>query len=413
MSIYASIVARSPRPDSASAAHFGADDIGWQALGPAIACTVLASTFVALRWHVRRSISCCLGCDDVLISLSLVRVFTLLMPQNYMLIVTKLSSWAMTAVVAAETSGGKGAYAGTLSTETIVKLIVTSNILWILSVNTTKASILVQYFRIFSDRFQRAICWTLMLLLLPTASWAAFGGLFACQPVVKLWRPEIPGHCMDAQNYWLSVAGIDIGLDFLVLLLPLPAILRLRLPRKQKTALVTILLLGFAVCVFSVVRLSTVLITANEGDFVASSVWAIVWSAVEANVGIICASLLSLKPLLPTFNETCPPRHSMQLPYLRPLDESESSAMQYTGQSPNVPSTAFTLCLAKGTFYNSRRQNVSSWLEMRMPKFSSLERPSLARQKDREEGMTSKVVNSFQRARAASQARQDRARAWV
>lgn len=224
----------------------------------------------------------------------------------------------MTALIGAEVNGGTGVFAGPLEPSTIAQLVVASNVLWILMVNITKASILLQYLRIFSSRNIRMLCYLFLFILLPAASWAIFAGIFLCSPTEKLWKPQIPGHCMDARTYWLSVAGIDIGLDFLILLLPLPAISGLRLPRKQKLGLVLVFMLGFLVCLVSVVRVLTVLITANQGHYVDSGVWAIIWSAVEANVGIICASLLSLKPLVAKLfpkmmEETKPPRHSMKI----------------------------------------------------------------------------------------------------
>jgi hypothetical protein len=58
-----------PTPISTS---FGSEEIGWQALGPAIACTVLATTVVALRWYTRCRLARCLGVDDIVILLSIV-----------------------------------------------------------------------------------------------------------------------------------------------------------------------------------------------------------------------------------------------------------------------------------------------------------------------------------------------------
>jgi hypothetical protein len=58
-----------PTPVSTS---FSAQEIGWQALGPAIACTMLATTVVTLRWYTRCRLARCLGVDDVVILFSLV-----------------------------------------------------------------------------------------------------------------------------------------------------------------------------------------------------------------------------------------------------------------------------------------------------------------------------------------------------
>lgn len=193
---------------------------------------------------------------------------------------------------------GVGHYSGHMDLQAISKLIVAFNTLWSVLVGITKASILAQYLRIFDGRRTRTNCYTLLFLLLPATSWGIFGGIFLCTPTAKLWNPSLPGHCRNAQTYWSSVAAIDIFLDFWTLLLPMPSITSLRLPRKQKLATMFAFLLGFVVCVVGVARLATVIASAERGDFVISGIWAIIWSAVEGNISIICASFLSLKALV-------------------------------------------------------------------------------------------------------------------
>lgn len=203
----------------------------------------------------------------------------------------------------------------------------------------------MQYLRVFSGRMTRTLCYTLLFALLPAACWAVFGGTLLCSPVEKLWRPEVPGHCMSAQQYWLSVAGIDMGLDFLVLLIPMPAISGLHLPCKQKTTLVLLFLLGFFVCGVSLARLATVLIISDNGDFVLSGIWAIIWSTVEANVGIICACLLALKPLIASIlpklmDETEEiPKHCLRLAIVDPAAWPSDEATLVSPTTPTTPTT--------------------------------------------------------------------------
>lgn len=198
----------------------------------------------------------------------------------------------------------------------LAKLVIANNNVWALTVNITKASILLQYLRICINPFARKLCYVLLTMLVPAVCWTIFAGTFLCRPVAKLWDPQLPGHCMNAETYWLSAAGINIALDFLVLIVPLPLLAVLRLPRRQKQCLVTLFLLGFFVCIVSVVRLITVDVTADAENYIRGShptafileillmaspesgIFAILWSAVEANTGIICASLFALKPLI-------------------------------------------------------------------------------------------------------------------
>lgn len=233
--------------------------------------------------------------------------------------------------------GSYGSGPKALNTIKIAQLIVAMNSVWSVTINVTKASILVQYLRVFNGRRTRFCCWLLMAALLPAALWGVFGGIFLCEPTAKIFNPEIKGYCRSAQTYWISVAAVNIGLDFLTLLLPIPFISGLHLPRKQKFLTMLVFLLGFVVCLVSVTRLATVLITSAMGDFVMSGIWAIIWSAVEANVGIICASLLALKCLIVrifpnAMQESQLPSHHMRLPEI-----SSCSAQVWTSRDSQVP----------------------------------------------------------------------------
>jgi hypothetical protein len=204
----------------------------------------------------------------------------------------------MCAVVGTTTHDDYSLQSGQMHMGTVTKLVIANNDLWALTVNITKASILMQYLRIFSTSITRVSCYILLVALLPATLWATLGGPLLCDPVKKLWKPETLGHCLSAQVYWISVAGIDIGLDFLVLLLPLPAISTLHIARKQKLSILLLFLFGFFVCGVSVGRVASVLLAASQGQYTQSGYWAVTWSVVEANVGIICASLLALRPLV-------------------------------------------------------------------------------------------------------------------
>ncbi|KAI7228396.1 hypothetical protein KC330_g7921 [Hortaea werneckii] len=328
-------------PRSERLAHFGARDIGWQALGPAIACAVLSTAVVGLRWYTRARLVRCLGWDDYVILLSLILI------------------WTMTALIAAAVAYGIGTYPPTTTSTTsppsiqtplslITILMITTNNLWALTVTITKTSILMQYLRIFSDPRFRIACYILLVSLLPAVCWAVLGGTLLCRPVRKLWDPAVQGGgCMSAEKYWLSVAGLDVGLDVFVLVLPLPGIWGLRLPRRQKGGLVVVFLLGFFVCAVSVVRLLTVFLVARTGDLVQSGVWNIIWSAVEANVGIVCACLLALKPLVGRWwprlvegSEGEIPEYCMRI---RRISMGDEEACAWPGDEATlVPDSAFT-----------------------------------------------------------------------
>lgn len=66
-----------------------------------------------------------------------------------------------------------------------------------------------------------------------------------CIPVAAFWDTTIEGYCPDSTpSRWMSSIG-NIVTDFIILLLPVPVIWRLRIARGQKLALGAVFGLGF------------------------------------------------------------------------------------------------------------------------------------------------------------------------
>lgn len=65
-----------------------------------------------------------------------------------------------------------------------------------------------------------------------------------CIPVAKFWDPSIDGYCLSMKGLWFSNASMHIVTDLAILLIPLPALSALDLPRRQKIALMSIFALG-------------------------------------------------------------------------------------------------------------------------------------------------------------------------
>jgi hypothetical protein len=157
-------------------------------------------------------------------------------------------SWVVLGLTVAMVMTGFGSYAWVNPLDlhaTTAKLFLSWNVLYVVLIHVTKASILTQYLRIFPTRTMRRLTWLLFAALVPSVLWGVFASIFFCNPVRKVWRPMVPGKCISTRTYWVSVSAVNIVLDFAVLALPIPVISRLKLPMRQKIALVGVFLLGF------------------------------------------------------------------------------------------------------------------------------------------------------------------------
>jgi hypothetical protein len=87
-------------------------------------------------------------------------------------------------------------------------------------------------------------------------------------------------------------------MDIWILVLPAKLILRIPRPSREKVALFVIFGLGVVSTIASIVRLQALRIFTLSNDPFYDSLPINTWSMVEVNIGILCASIPTLKPLV-------------------------------------------------------------------------------------------------------------------
>jgi hypothetical protein len=90
---------------------------------------------------------------------------------------------------------------------------------------------------------------------------------------------------------------VSITADVWILILPITTLLKVQRPKREKLALVAIFSLGVFSCVASIVRLHSIRIYTESSDPFHNSVPINLWSMVEINIGILCASIPATKAL--------------------------------------------------------------------------------------------------------------------
>lgn len=139
--------------------------------------------------------------------------------------------------------------------------------------------------------------------------------LAQCVPLHKMWdlAGQVSGQCINTTAFFYSrciyllsshfltifpaTSAVNIIADIWILLLPISTLLKVQRPRREKFALVIIFSLGAFSCIASIVRLYSVGVYTESKDPFFDSVPINVWSMVEINVGILCASIPATKAL--------------------------------------------------------------------------------------------------------------------
>lgn len=86
-------------------------------------------------------------------------------------------------------------------------------------------------------------------------------------------------------------------MDIWILLLPYKLILSIPRPLRERLSVYAIFGLGVLGTICAIIRFNYLVIVNNSKDIVYDSLHINTWSMVEANVGILCASLPTLRPL--------------------------------------------------------------------------------------------------------------------
>lgn len=81
-------------------------------------------------------------------------------------------------------------------------------------------------------------------MILGVGAWGVSGVIFLCSPTQQYWDMDVTGNCMDAESHFWSTGIIGIVIDWTIWLLPMPVVGRLRLPWRQKVAVVVVFGLG-------------------------------------------------------------------------------------------------------------------------------------------------------------------------
>lgn len=250
-----------------------------------IACvfTVLAFGVVLLRMYTRLFMVRAHGIEDHFITASLI------------------FSIALTICIGFQVRYGMGQHMDVITNGedsiSMMKAFYASILVYNTSLSFTKISILLQYRRIFQTPRFTVICWVLLVIAILYGLSTFIGSIFQCVPVSAFWTQE-HSKCINMFASWFFNAAMNIFMDLAILILPMPVLKNLNLPRRQKYLLIGVFATGGIVCVVSILRLHALIRISDSMDPTFDNPLSAAWSAVEVNVSIVCSSLPCIRPIL-------------------------------------------------------------------------------------------------------------------
>ncbi|KAK5635812.1 hypothetical protein RRF57_011524 [Xylaria bambusicola] len=229
---------------------------------------------------------------------------------NLTIIVAWALSLALDVLIAFQTRYGLGKHVTDIPPDTDF---ITSSILfyahqpiYYISVSLTKVSIILFYFTLLPQRSYRIFLRLIMVVVILTGLTCTIAGVFQCNPIASTWNPDIHGTCFNQPALFFANGGLNIAQDLVLYVLPTRILWGMNLPLKQRIALVGIFVVGGLTIIAGIIRIPSLQEAVMSNDPTWDHVGSSIWSSIECNVGIVCACLVHLKPLIthlvPTFS---------------------------------------------------------------------------------------------------------------
>ena len=125
------------------------------------------------------------------------------------------------------------------------KTIIAAEILRNSANSCVKLSMLHLYLTIFpTQRFRYAI-FAMMMFVIGYWAISLLRMVFLCHPISYEWNKSIRGGtCLNTAAAYYSISGINLGLDLVVVMLPMPILWTLQMPISKKVAISMIFGMG-------------------------------------------------------------------------------------------------------------------------------------------------------------------------
>ncbi|KAJ2990148.1 hypothetical protein NUW58_g3101 [Xylaria curta] len=199
--------------------------------------------------------------------------------------------------------GGLGMPMATLSHNemiTFLKCTLAIEIFYYVVIFCIKSSIVFMYQRFAVGNTFKKLCVGTNILLAAFHLICVIITLAQCTPLEKSWdiTKTLPGSCINLTAFFYFTSGFNIIMDIWILLLPIPTLRSLQISQRNRYVLYGVFGIGALATAMSVVRLYSIHTYTLAADPFKDGALVNVWSMVEVNIGIVCASIPALKPLL-------------------------------------------------------------------------------------------------------------------
>ncbi|KAK3048241.1 hypothetical protein LTR09_010402 [Extremus antarcticus] len=161
------------------------------------------------------------------------------------------------------------------------------------------------------------------------------------------------------------MAAINIILDLVVFVLPIPKILRLNTSTSKKIGICLTFLVGLFVTVVSIIRLQKLSQHLTSSNATWDIIPIAIWSQAEVNVGVVCACMPSFARLIRQFWDATVGTLITKVSDItsgRKSQKNTDGQIEVNGQVFDVPTNSFANTMETSVF--SRKMDSTGELEL-------------------------------------------------
>jgi hypothetical protein len=118
-------------------------------------------------------------------------------------------------------------------------------IIWNFTICFSKLSVLFMYANVIPVRKMVVACRIVGIFIIMWNAGGILGALLLCRPFALNWDKTLPGSCGDNRLFYIWLGGINVVVEAVILLLPVPFIYRLQMKTFKKLVVIGLFSVGW------------------------------------------------------------------------------------------------------------------------------------------------------------------------
>ncbi|KAK4238353.1 hypothetical protein C8A03DRAFT_33647 [Achaetomium macrosporum] len=170
-------------------------------------------------------------------------------------------------------------------------------IIWNFTICFSKLSVLLMYTSVIPVREMVISCRVVGVLIILWNTGGVLGALLLCRPIALNWDKTLSGTCGDHRLFYIWLGGINVVVEAIILLLPVPFIYRLQMKTFKKLVVIGLFSVGWMTCAVTIYRQASLPHLYFE-DMTYTGVLATIFTGIEPAVALSLACVPFLRPLI-------------------------------------------------------------------------------------------------------------------